>query len=75
MKKNANATARNKSGLAQLLVPLIAIAVLAVFNLIRDASFFSIGLSVNSNGNTVLTGNLVSILGTAPPSWPFSPWA
>lgn len=65
MKRNANATARNKSGLAQLLVPLIAIAVLAVFNLIRDASFFSIGLSVNSNGNTVLTGNLVSILNSA----------
>ena len=30
MKKNANATARNKSGLAQLLVPLIASAVVAV---------------------------------------------
>lgn len=65
MKKNAKATARNKSGLTQLLVPLIAIAVLVLFNLIRDASFFSIGLSVNSNGNTVLTGNLVSILNSA----------
>lgn len=65
MKKDANAPARRRGGYAQLLVPLIAIAALVLFNLIRDPSFFSVGLSVNSSGNTVLTGNLISILNSA----------
>ena len=65
MKKEANAPVRRRSGLAQLLVPLIAIAVLVLFNLIRDPSFFSVAISTNNSGNTVLTGNLVSILNGA----------
>ncbi len=58
-------SARLRNGYSQLLVPLIAIALLVIFNLFRDPSFFSIGLSVSSNGSTVLTGNLVSILNGA----------
>ena len=63
--KGKKAPARRSSGLVQLLVPLIAIAVLLVFNLIRDPLFFSVGVSVNSDGNTVLTGNIISILNGA----------
>ena len=50
---------------AQLLVPLLSILLIVVFNLIRDPSFFSIGMSTNNLGNPVLTGNLVSILNGA----------
>lgn len=56
--------ARNHS-LAQLIIPLVSLFVLVVFNLIRDPSFFSINLAVNSNGNTVLAGNLIAILNGA----------
>ena len=65
MKKKANASPQRKSGLMQLLVPLIAIAALVIFNLIRDPSFFSVAIATNNSGNTVLTGNLVSILNGA----------
>ena len=54
-----------RSDNAQLLVPIIAIAVLVIFNLIRDPSFFSVMLTTNNDGNTVLTGNLVSIFNGA----------
>ncbi len=50
---------------SQLLVPLIAILLLVVFNLIRDPSFFSVGLATNNNGDPVLQGNLISILNGA----------
>lgn len=50
---------------AQLLVPLLSILLIVVFNLIRDPSFFSIGMSTNNLGNPVLTGNLISILNGA----------
>ncbi len=61
MKKKNGFFARN----AQLIVPLLSILALIVFNLFRDPSFFSISLSVNNSGNTVLTGNLISILNGA----------
>ena len=51
--------------LGQLTIPLIAIALLVVFNLIRDPGFFSIGISHNSNGNAVLSGNIISIINGA----------
>lgn len=54
-----------KGGLGQLTIPLIAIALLVIFNLIRDPSFFSIELTLNNNGNTVLSGNLISIINGA----------
>ena len=50
---------------SQLLIPLIAIALLVVFNLIRDPSFFSISIATNNRGDPVLQGNLVSILNGA----------
>ncbi|MBQ3651310.1 MAG: ABC transporter permease [Clostridia bacterium] len=50
---------------AQLLVPLIALGVLVIFNLIRDPSFFSVELTTNNDGNPVLQGNLISILNGA----------
>lgn len=50
---------------SQLIVPLIAILILVVFNLIRDPSFFSVGISANNNGDPVLQGNLISILNGA----------
>ena len=54
-----------KSNLSQLLVPLFALLVLVLFNLIRDPSFFSVELSANNNGDPVLKGNLISILNGA----------
>ncbi|MBQ9031463.1 MAG: ABC transporter permease [Parasporobacterium sp.] len=50
---------------SQLLIPLIAIFLLVIFNLIRDPGFFSIGIAANNNGYPVLQGNLVSILNGA----------
>ena len=53
------------SGLGQLVIPLVALAILIIFNLFRDIGFFSIGMSVNNSGNKVLTGNLISIIDSA----------
>ena len=50
---------------SQLLIPLVALGILTIFNLIRDPSFFSIGLTTNNAGNPVLQGNLISILNGA----------
>ena len=52
-------------GLGQLTIPLIAIALLVIFNLLRDPSFFGIDFSHNSDGNLVLAGNLISIINGA----------
>ena len=52
-------------GLGQLTIPLIAILLLIIFNLIRDPSFFSIGIMHNNDGNVVLAGNLISIINGA----------
>ncbi len=54
-----------KSDYAQLLIPLTAVALLIVFNLFRDPGFFSVTLTTNNYGNTVLSGNLVSIFNGA----------
>ena len=50
---------------SQLIVPLVAIGLLLVFNLIRDPSFFSVSVGTNNDGNPVLQGNLISILNGA----------
>ena len=50
---------------AQLLIPLVALGILILFNLIRDPSFFGIRVAVNNSGNSVLTGNLISIIDSA----------
>ncbi len=50
---------------AQFLIPVLATLLLLIFNLLRDPSFFSVGLTTNNEGNYVLAGNLVSILNGA----------
>ena len=40
---------------SQLAIPLVALLVLVIFNLIRDPSFFSIVIKKNNLGNTVLS--------------------
>ncbi len=50
---------------SQLAIPLVALIVLVVFNLIRDPGFFSIVIKKNNLGNNVLSGNLISILNGA----------
>ncbi len=47
---------------SQLLVPLFALFLVTVFNLLRDPGFFSISIIRNNWGHLVLSGNLVSIL-------------
>ncbi|MCR5846635.1 MAG: ABC transporter permease [Lachnospiraceae bacterium] len=54
-----------KGGLGQLTIPIIAICLLVIFNLIRDPSFFSIAIQHNNDGNIVLAGNLISIINGA----------
>ena len=56
---------RKSRGVGQLLIPLIAIALLVVFNLIRDPGFFGVEVKTNNTGNTVLAGNLISIINGA----------
>jgi simple sugar transport system permease protein len=60
-----NSKKRLKSSMGQLAIPLIAIALLVIFNLIRDPGFFSVSITHNNNGNAVLAGNLISIINGA----------
>ena len=46
----------------QIVIPIAALILLAIFNLIADPSFFKVTLGTNSAGNPVLSGNLISIL-------------
>ncbi len=46
----------------QLFIPIAALLLLAVFNLIADPSFFKITLGYNSAGDPVLSGYLMTIL-------------
>jgi len=50
---------------SQLMIPLVALLLLILFNMIRDIRFFSINITVNNDGNSVLSGNLISILNSA----------
>ena len=61
----ANRKVNVKNNLLQLLIPLVAISLLIIFNLIRDPSFFLVQIGTNSKGNTVLQGNLITILNGA----------
>lgn len=62
---------KNKSGAGaffaglvrkQIFIPLAALLLLALFNLIVDPAFFKITLGYNSAGNPVLSGYLMTIL-------------
>lgn len=46
----------------QIFIPIAALVLLALFNLIMDPSFYKIVLDHNSAGNPVLTGSLITIL-------------
>ncbi|MCR4645487.1 MAG: ABC transporter permease [Oscillospiraceae bacterium] len=46
----------------QILIPIAALLLLALFNLIADPSFFRITLKDNANGDPVLSGQLISII-------------
>ena len=46
----------------QIFIPVAALILLAIFNLIMDPSFFKITLGYNSVGNPVLSGYLITIL-------------
>ncbi len=61
MKKKA----KKAGGVGQLMIPLLALGILVLFNLIRDPSFFSISMATNNSGNQVLSGNLISIIDSA----------
>ncbi len=63
MKKSFNKIL--SGGLGQLAIPIIAICLLVIFNLIRDPGFFGIGIMHNNDGNVVLAGNLISIINGA----------
>ena len=53
------------SGLGQLLIPLIALAILRLSNRFRDPGFFRIRIALDNAGNRVLTGNIISIIDSA----------
>ena len=48
MKGKSNRISRN--GLGQLTIPVIALTLLVIFNLIRDPGFFSIGILSDIQG-------------------------
>ena len=49
----------------QIFIPIAALLLLILFNLIVDPSFFAISLSENSAGDPVLSGYLITILDNA----------
>ena len=62
---NKNSKKLFQGGLGQLTIPLIAIGLLVIFNLIRDPGFFAIRVTENNYGNAVLAGDLISIINGA----------
>ncbi len=50
---------------SQLVIPLFALFLIIIFNLIRDIGFFELTVTKNNAGNTVLAGNIISILNGA----------
>ena len=46
----------------QILIPIAALLLLMIFNLIADPSFFKISMDLNSAGDHVLSGYLITIL-------------
>ena len=56
---------KKASGLGQLIIPLVALGLLLLFNLIRDPGFYNVSIAVNNAGNPVLSGNIISIVDSA----------
>lgn len=46
----------------QMFIPIAALLILVLFNLIKNPGFFAIDMVTNNVGNSVLQGNLISIL-------------
>ena len=49
----------------QLFIPVAALLLLVLFNLIADYKFFAVTINENSLGNPVLSGNIISVLDNA----------
>ena len=49
----------------QIFIPLAALLILVIFNLIADPGFFKITMGQNSNGDPVLSGYLITIMNNA----------
>lgn len=56
---------KKASSLGQLIIPLVALGLLLLFNLIRDPGFYNISVAINNAGNPVLSGNIISIIDSA----------
>lgn len=62
IKKSGASEVLSKIFRRQIFIPIAALALLAIFNLIMDPSFYKISLGYNSVGNPVLSGYLITIL-------------
>ena len=60
--KSANSNILLKIVRNQLFIPLVALFLLVIFNLATDPGFFKIALEPNSDGNLVLSGNLITMI-------------
>ena len=58
---NTSSFLKNLTG-QQFFIPILALLVLVLFNLIADPGFFRISFGYNSSGNPVLSGYLITIL-------------
>jgi simple sugar transport system permease protein len=50
---------------SNLIIPFLGLFIICLFNLITNPGFFRITTTVNNAGNTVLAGNLISIIDNA----------
>lgn len=62
MSKNKSSFSISSILRSQMIVPLAALLILIIFNLVMDPGFFRITLGQNSLGNPVLSGALITIL-------------
>ena len=60
--KKGNANFLSKIVRNQLFIPLVALLLLIIFNLITDPGFFKVSLEPNSDGNMILSGNLITMI-------------
>ena len=60
--KSSVAELFSKSVRRQIFIPIAALLLLAIFNLVTDPSFYKITFGYNSAGNPVLSGYLMTIL-------------
>jgi simple sugar transport system permease protein len=56
---------KNRFAASNLVIPFLGLFLIFLFNLLTNPGFFRVATTVNNIGNTVLTGNLMSILDNA----------